>query len=154
MSSLAAGKVGNDAADAVLQVSAVEGFVVDSIVNWCDLAFDHSEAVVHFLDGFIEFPFHDHVILDESYGLKNVLCDLDQGACSCSIVEKIMWQLIPTAPFGCDLELAVIDGGDPHALVFPCRRILGGWIKIETNRRIEVHPTHWRLWESDTASLP
>jgi hypothetical protein len=40
------------------------------------------------------------------------------------------WQPISTAPFDRDLELAVIEGGEPHALIFPCRRILGGWITM------------------------
>ena len=56
------------------------------------------------------------------------------------------WQLISSAPFDRDLELAVIDGREPHALVFPCRRILGGWIKAESKDRIAVQPTHWREW--------
>ncbi len=58
-----------------------------------------------------------------------------------------MWQPIKTAPFDLDLELAVIDGQEPHALVFPCRRILRGWIKTETKEKIEVMPTHWRPWK-------
>jgi hypothetical protein len=58
-----------------------------------------------------------------------------------------MWQPITTAPFNRELELAVIDAGGPHALVFPCRRILGGWMNAVTGDRIEVQPTHWRLWE-------
>ena len=40
-----------------------------------------------------------------------------------------MWQPISTAPFDRDLELAVLDAEGPHTLVFPCRRILGGWTK-------------------------
>jgi hypothetical protein len=59
-----------------------------------------------------------------------------------------MWQPINTAPFEGDLELAVIDSGEPHVLVFPCRRILGGWINAETRSRIDVQPTHWREWNS------
>ena len=58
-----------------------------------------------------------------------------------------MWHPIATAPFDCDLELAVIDADGPHSLVFPCRRILGGWVKAETRSRIDVHPTHWRRWK-------
>lgn len=58
------------------------------------------------------------------------------------------WQPINTAPFDRDLELAVIDSGEPHALVFPCRRILNGWINAATKSRIEVQPTHWREWNS------
>ena len=57
-----------------------------------------------------------------------------------------MWQAVTTAPFDSDLELAVIDQDGPHALAFPCRRILGGWINALTTDRIDVHPTHWRLW--------
>jgi hypothetical protein len=57
-----------------------------------------------------------------------------------------MWQPISSAPYDLDLELAVIDEGGPHMLVFPCRRVLDGWINAETNRRINVRPTHWRPW--------
>jgi len=39
------------------------------------------------------------------------------------IVER---QTITTGPFDRDLELAVIDDEGPHALVFPCRRVLKG----------------------------
>jgi hypothetical protein len=56
------------------------------------------------------------------------------------------WQPISSAPYDRDLELAVIDAEGPHALVFPCRRILAGWIKSETRGRVEVRPTHWREW--------
>jgi len=57
-----------------------------------------------------------------------------------------MWQPISTAPFDCDLELAVIETDGPHALVFPCRRVVGGWINALTKQRIDVRPTHWREW--------
>jgi hypothetical protein len=57
-----------------------------------------------------------------------------------------MWQPIATAPFDCELELAVIDGHEPHAVVFPCRRVLNGWIDAETKQKIELWPTHWRPW--------
>lgn len=58
----------------------------------------------------------------------------------------MMWQTVSNAPFDSDLELAVIDNAGPHALVFPCRRVVGGWINARSNVRIEVNPTHWRLW--------
>jgi hypothetical protein len=62
------------------------------------------------------------------------------------------WEPLVTAPYGGDLELAVIDlGGGVHALVFPCRRRLEGWIDATTERRVVVWPTHWRKW---TASPP
>lgn len=56
------------------------------------------------------------------------------------------WEPAATAPFDRELELAVIDREGPHALVFPCRRVLGGWIDARTKRRIELTPTHWREW--------
>ena len=58
-----------------------------------------------------------------------------------------MWQPINTAPFDRDLELAVIDCDEPHTLVFPCRRVLKGWVNAETKSRIDVQPTHWREWK-------
>jgi hypothetical protein len=58
-----------------------------------------------------------------------------------------MWQSATTAPFDRDLELAVIDYDGPHTLVFPCRRILCGWVKAETTERVDVRPTHWRPWD-------
>ena len=59
------------------------------------------------------------------------------------------WINIETAPFDRDLEVAVIEAdGDIHAVVFACRRTLRGWIKSETSRPVELHPTHWRNWQS------
>jgi hypothetical protein len=57
-----------------------------------------------------------------------------------------MWKQISNAPFDLDLELAVLDRDGAHALVFPCRRVLTGWIKATTRERLEVSPTHWREW--------
>lgn len=59
-----------------------------------------------------------------------------------------MWEPIQSAPFGRDLELAVLEGNDPpHALIFPCSRVLAGWVRAGSRERVVVHPTHWRLWE-------
>jgi hypothetical protein len=60
-----------------------------------------------------------------------------------------MWQHISTAPYDRDVELAVIDGEGPHALVFPCRRIAGGWMNALTQERMDVRPTHWREWTTE-----
>jgi hypothetical protein len=68
--------------------------------------------------------------------------------------KKIMWQPISIAPFDCDLELAVRDGGDLRVLVFPCRRILGGWVNAATKERVCISPTHWRHWSDPTSSTP
>jgi hypothetical protein len=57
------------------------------------------------------------------------------------------WSLIDTAPHDRDVELAVIDGEGAHALSFPCRRIEGGWIDVESKKRLYcIRPTHWRDW--------
>jgi hypothetical protein len=58
-----------------------------------------------------------------------------------------MWQPITTAPYDRELELAVIEEDDVHALVFPCRREHEGWIDAVTGRRVPVSPTHWRVWQ-------
>ena len=59
------------------------------------------------------------------------------------MMSAMDWQPISTAPFDRDLELAVFDtAGQVHALMFPCRRILGGWIKAGGKQLIEVQPTH------------
>jgi hypothetical protein len=56
------------------------------------------------------------------------------------------WQPIDSAPFGRDLELAVIDRDGPHALAFACRRAADGWMGVQTRQQIDVRPTHWRQW--------
>ena len=57
-----------------------------------------------------------------------------------------MWQPISTAPFDRNIELAVLHEDEHHALVFPRRRIPGGWIHAELKKWIDVRPTHWREW--------
>ena len=64
------------------------------------------------------------------------------------------WRTISTAPIDLDLELAVLDDEGEHALVFPCRRGITGWVKAKTGERVDVRPTHWREWkESGTSSV-
>jgi len=60
-----------------------------------------------------------------------------------------MWEHVSTAPFDRDLELAVIDNDGLHALVFPCRRVATGWVKVETKEWLDVRPTHWREWRGN-----
>jgi hypothetical protein len=60
-----------------------------------------------------------------------------------------MWHVISAAPFDRDLELALVDANGVHAIFFPCRRVLGGWIKAKMKTPIKVHPTHWRDWAKD-----
>jgi hypothetical protein len=60
-----------------------------------------------------------------------------------------MWHPISIAPFDRDLELAATDANGMHVISFPCRRVLGGWIKAEIKTPIEVRPTHWREWTTE-----
>jgi hypothetical protein len=73
--------------------------------------------------------------------------ELDQSAALADNIH-VDWKPISTAPYTGDLELAVIDRDGPHAVAFPCRRVVGGWIAAETNKWIKVRPTHWRIWPS------
>jgi hypothetical protein len=66
---------------------------------------------------------------------------------------QMEWQAIGTAPFGRDLELAVIDANEVHTLVFPCRRVFHGWAKAKTDSLVNVHPTHWREWDDSVSPL-
>lgn len=82
-------------------------------------------------------------------GLERFLLDLDKsrGELLARQHGKMEWQPISTASFDRDLRLAVIDrSGVAHTLVFPCRRVLGGWMNAETKARLEVNPTHWQEW--------
>ena len=81
--------------------------------------------------------------------LTSKITDPDPNASSARADNSNMeWQPIATAPFDRDLELAVINYNGTHMFVFPCRRILGGWMKAETNTPIIVYPTHWREWHN------
>jgi hypothetical protein len=62
------------------------------------------------------------------------------------MTEVTIWELIASAPYDGDLELAVVDGHRVHALVFACRRTPAGWIKASTRERVIISPTHWRPW--------
>lgn len=72
--------------------------------------------------------------------------DLDQGGNRRVGQASAMWQAASNAPFGCDLELAVIDKDGQHALVFACQRAHDGWINASNKERLDVRPTHWRPW--------
>jgi hypothetical protein len=75
--------------------------------------------------------------------------DANQCDQSARMFFLCMWQPISTAPFDRDLELAVLDEEEAHSLVFPCRRILGGWVNAETRARVDIRPTHWREWPQE-----
>lgn len=73
--------------------------------------------------------------------VKQYVLELDT-----KIAKRGEWRPVACAPFDRDLELSIIEGPTPHALAFPCCRILRGWVDAETRERIEVDPTHWREW--------
>ena len=74
----------------------------------------------------------------------NILGDaFDMG----KTVHILDWRPIATAPADVDLELSIYDGGEYHALVFPCRRDGSGWRDVATNRPMPLNPTHWRRWD-------
>ena len=62
--------------------------------------------------------------------------------------SAVDWQSIDTAPFGQDLQLSVIENGEVHALIFPCRRTEGGWLRGLTKQIVSIRPTHWRQWQA------
>lgn len=64
--------------------------------------------------------------------------------------EQSAWKISSTAPCDRPLELAVIENGETHALIFPCRRGLDGWVNAETNELLaRLKPSHWREWRFD-----
>jgi hypothetical protein len=73
------------------------------------------------------------------------------------IESKSMWNPILTVPYDLELELAVLDGEGEHALVFPCTKHLECWRNALTGERIDIDPTHWRVWHpsrSANGALP
>ena len=63
--------------------------------------------------------------------------------------SRRVWERVSTAPYDCDIELAVIEDDRVHALVFACRRVANGWIKASTHERVMISPTHWRFWQAN-----
>ena len=57
------------------------------------------------------------------------------------------WRPIASAPFDRNLRLAVVSiHGVAHALAFPTRRVLRGWIDADSREPIQLVPTHWQEW--------
>jgi hypothetical protein len=59
------------------------------------------------------------------------------------------WLPISTAPSNSNLEVGVVDKNGVHALMFPVRKNGPEWVDASTKKRIEIQPTHWRLWTED-----
>ena len=63
-----------------------------------------------------------------------------------------MWHIVGTpgdVPSDRDLRLAVIEAGNVHDLVFPCRRLGDSWIDAKTGRKVDIYPTHWQAWTQE-----
>jgi hypothetical protein len=56
------------------------------------------------------------------------------------------WQPIASAPFDRDIQVSVIEKGEVHALVIPCRWSQNGWFRASTREQLFIDPTHWREW--------
>jgi len=57
------------------------------------------------------------------------------------------WLPVSITPTDGSLEVCVIEQGEVHALIFPCRKEGADWIDASTKQRIDIQPTHWRLWK-------
>ena len=62
-------------------------------------------------------------------------------------------QPIESAPFDRDLEVAVLEAAEIHWLVFPCRPVLRGCVNARTAAAVDIHPTHWRVWDTFNSGL-
>lgn len=62
--------------------------------------------------------------------------------------REVTWKPILSAPFDCDLKVAVLDEGE-HALAFPCIKAREGWKDAVTGVVLDIHPTHWCEWPTD-----
>jgi hypothetical protein len=60
------------------------------------------------------------------------------------------WKEIGSVPSDRDVEVAVVDGVGIHPLRFPCRYRDAVWINAVTRKQIEINPTHWREWMTET----
>ncbi len=74
--------------------------------------------------------------------LERFLLDVDRNGPT----PSTEWQPIASAPFDRNLRLAIVSAQGAHALAFPARRILRGWINAGTNEQIQLRPTHWQEW--------
>jgi hypothetical protein len=42
-----------------------------------------------------------------------------------------------------------MDFQGTHALVFPCHKNGNSWVDASTKKRIDIEPTHWRVWNEN-----
>jgi hypothetical protein len=58
------------------------------------------------------------------------------------------WNLIKSAPYDREIELTVMVRGKIVPLGFACRRVVGGWIKTENRKWLEINPVRRRDWQN------
>ena len=92
-----------------------------------------------------------HASTRMSHGRFRKMIQIKAGPAAFHASSTKMWKPIPSAPFDCDLELAVLDEDGEHALVFPCIKGREGWRNAVTGARVDIRPTHWREWKSERA---
>ena len=59
------------------------------------------------------------------------------------------WLPVSIAPSDTDLEVSVMDKNGVHALIFPARKVGTNWVDASTKKRIDIEPTHWRVWSEN-----
>ena len=56
------------------------------------------------------------------------------------------WLPVSIAPADADLEVCVMDKKGIHTLLFPVRKSGFDWVDASTKKRVDIAPTHWRVW--------
>jgi hypothetical protein len=60
-----------------------------------------------------------------------------------------VWRRVDgSEPIATDLEICVEENGELIPLVFPCRKKVAMRVDARSGRRLIIHPSHWRLWQS------
>jgi hypothetical protein len=68
---------------------------------------------------------------------------------SSSNVAPSKWLSVLITPADGELEVCVMDKRGLHVLAFPVRKSGTDWVDAVTKKRIDLVPTHWRLWRKN-----
>jgi hypothetical protein len=52
------------------------------------------------------------------------------------------WRPLASTPFDRDIQVSVLEKGEVHAFVGPCRRPRNGWLRASTREQLFINPTH------------
>jgi hypothetical protein len=77
-----------------------------------------------------------------------------RGACILSFMSQVhslsvKWLPVSIAPADGELEVCVMDKSGIHTLLFPVRKSGTDWVDASTKKRVDIGPTHWRLWRGN-----